>query len=73
LNDLNLKGEEDTLCFWYGVLEELKTRGVQDILFLCSDGVAGFRKIIEQAYPKTIHRRWVVHIIKNITSCVPKK
>ena len=80
---INLKGEKEILgfwygdtessSFWYGILEELKSRGVKDILFLCSDGVAGFKEILENAYPKTIHQRCIVHIIRNMTPCVPRK
>ena len=67
------EGESESSSFWYGVLEEIKTRGVKDILFLCTDGVSGFKEILEQAYPKTIHQRCIVHIIRNMTPCVPKK
>ena len=67
------EGDSESSSFWYGILEEMKTRGVEDILFLCTDGVAGFKEILEQAYPKTIHQRCIVHIIRNMTPCVPKK
>ena len=67
------EGESESSSFWYGVLEEIKARGVKDILFLCTDGVSGFKEILEQAYPKTIHQRCIVHIIRNMTPCVPKK
>lgn len=66
-------GESESSSFWYGILEELKERGVKDILYLCTDGVSGFKEILEQAYPKTIHQRCIVHIIRNMTPCVPKK
>lgn len=42
-------------------------------MYLCTDGVSGFKEILEQAYPKTIHQRCIVHIIRNMTPCVPKK
>lgn len=67
------EGESESSSFWYGILEEIKERGVKDILFLCTDGVAGFKEILEQAYPKTIHQRCIVHIIRNMTPCVQKK
>lgn len=66
-------GESESSSFWYGVLEELKERGVKDILFLCTDGVAGFKEILEEAYPKTKHQRCIVHIIRNMCKCVTKK
>lgn len=67
------EGNSESSSFWYGILEELKERGVEDILFLCTDGVSGFKEILEQAYPKTIHQRCIVHIIRNMTPCVSKK
>lgn len=80
---INLKGEKDVLgfwigdsessSFWYSILEELKERGVDDIIFLSSDGVAGFKEILEEVYPKTNHQRCIVHIIRSLTKCVPRK
>ena len=66
-------GDSESSSFWYRILEELKERGVKDIVFLCTDGVAGFKEILEQAYPKTIHQRCIVHIIRNMCKCVPNK
>lgn len=67
------KGESESSSFWYGILEELKQRGVKDILFLCTDGVTGFKEILEQVYPRTKHQRCIVHIIRNMTPCVLRK
>lgn len=67
------EGESESSSFWYGILEELKQRGLKDILFLCTDGVAGFKEILEQVYPKTKHQRCIVHIIRNMTPCVLRK
>lgn len=67
------EGESESSSFWYGVLEEIKERGVKDILFLCTDGVSGFKEIMEQVYPKTKHQRCIVHIVRNMTPCVQKK
>jgi len=67
------EGASESSSFWYGILEELKERGVNDILFLCTDGVSGFKEILEQAYPKTIHQRCIVHIVRSMTPCVVKK
>lgn len=66
-------GDSESSSFWYGALEDLKTRGVKDILYLCSDGVSGFKEILEESYPKTIHQRCIVHIIRNLTKCIPRK
>ena len=66
-------GDSEASSFWYGILEEIKERGVKDIIFLCTDGVSGFKEILEQAYPKTIHQRCIVHIVRNMCKCVPNK
>ena len=67
------EGESESSSFWYGILDELKERGVKDIIFICTDGVSGFKEILEQVYPKTKHQRCIVHIIRNMTPCVQKK
>lgn len=67
------EGNSESSSFWYGILEEFKTRGVKDILFLCTDGVSGFKEILEQSFPKTIHQRCIVHIVRNMTPCVLRK
>ena len=66
-------GDSESSSFWYGILEELKIKGVKDIIYLCSDGVTGFKEILEQAYPKTIHQRCIVHIVRNLNKCVSRK
>ena len=58
-------GENETSKFWLGVLNELKQRGVKDILILCSDGLIGIKEAIQAAFPKTVQQRCIVHIIRN--------
>lgn len=58
-------GENETSKFWLGVLNELKQRGVKDILILCSDGLTGIKEAIQAAFPKTVQQRCIVHIIRN--------
>lgn len=66
-------GDSESSIFWYGILDELKMRGVKDILYLSSDGVSGFKEILEESFPKTIHQRCIVHITRNLTKCVARK
>lgn len=51
--------------FWLSVLTELKERGIQDILFVCSDGLAGFGQAIEDAFPHAVHQTCVVHLLRS--------
>lgn len=50
---------------WQLVLEDLKRRGVQDILFACIDGLPGFKKVINEVFEQTIVQRCIVHKIRN--------
>jgi transposase-like protein len=58
-------GENETSKFWLSVLTDLKNRGVQDILIICSDGLTGMKQAIESAYPKAVQQRCIVHLIRN--------
>jgi len=51
--------------FWMGVLNELKNRGVEDILIACVDGLSGFPEAIESVYPRTRVQLCIVHMIRN--------
>lgn len=59
--------------FWSNVFEDLKERGVEDILYMSSDGIAGFKGSLERVFPKTQSQRCVVHFVRNIYSLCPKK
>ena len=59
--------------FWNNVFEDLKERGVQDILYMSSDGIAGFKGSLERVFPKTHSQRCVVHLVRNIYGLCPKK
>lgn len=66
-------GESESASFWNNVFEDLKDRGVEDILYMSSDGVAGFKGSLEMAFPRTQSQRCVVHLVRNIFSLCPKK
>ncbi len=50
--------------FWLRVLNELKNRGVEDILLAVVDGLKGFPEAIAAAYPETIVQTCIVHTIR---------
>ena len=52
-------GENETAKFWLSVLTDLKNRGVQDILIICSDGLTGIKQAIESAFPKAVQQRCI--------------
>lgn len=51
--------------FWLKILNEMKTRGVEDILIACCDGLKGFPEAIETAFPKSTVQTCIVHMIRN--------
>ncbi len=59
--------------FWLAILNELKQRGVADILVLCADGLTGMPQAVEAAFPKTIFQTCIVHVIRSSTRFVPWK
>jgi putative transposase len=46
-------GEHESAKFWLNVLNELKNRGVEDILIACRDGLSGFSEAINAVFPQT--------------------
>ena len=66
-------GENESSKFWLGVFNDLKQRGVTDILIMCSDNLTGIKQAIETAYPKTIQQRCIVHMIRNSVKFVSYK
>ena len=46
-------GDNESSKYWLSVLNELKNRGVADILLICADGLSGIKEAIVTAYPNT--------------------
>ena len=51
--------------FWLRVMNDLKARGVQDILLAVVDGLKGFPDAITAVFPDTIVQTCIVHLIRN--------
>ncbi len=58
-------GASESSKFWLGMLNDLKNRGVQDVLFFCVDGLSGFREAIGAVYPDAQIQRCVIHMLRN--------
>ncbi|CCW17315.1 Mobile element protein [Sphingobium indicum BiD32] len=54
--------------FWMRVMNELKNRGVADILIAVVDGLKGFPEAINAVFPETVVQTCVVHLIRNSMS-----
>lgn len=80
---LNLHGKKSVLGiylsesegakFWLSVLQDLKQRGVEDVLFACVDGLKGFPEAIQAAFPQTLVQLCVVHQIRYALRLIPDK
>jgi len=58
-------GESETSKFWLGVMNDLKNRGVQDVLLFCVDGLTGLKEAIIAAFPKAEIQRCIIHQLRN--------
>lgn len=65
--------ENESASFWTTVCNELKNRGVQDILIACRDNLSGFSNAIQTVFPKTEQQLCVIHQIRNSTKYVSYK
>ena len=61
-------GEHEGAKFWLNVLNELKVRGLQDILIAVVDGLKGFPEALETAFPQTTVQTCIVHLIRHSLS-----
>lgn len=66
-------GQNESSKYWLSVLNELKNRGVKDILILCSDGLSGIKESIAVAFPNTEYQRCIVHQVRNTLKYVADK
>ena len=66
-------GDNESSKYWLSVLNELKNRGVKDILVICADGLSGIKEAISAAFPNTEYQRCIVHQVRNTLKYVPDK
>ena len=66
-------GENESAKYWLGVLNELKNRGVKDILIICADGLSGMKEAVSAAFPQTELQRCIVHQVRNTLKYVGNK
>lgn len=66
-------GEHESAKFWLGVCNDLKNRGVEDILIACKDGLTGFSDAINTVFPNTEIQLCIIHQIRNSLKYVSYK
>lgn len=58
---------------WMQIFDELKARGVEDVLFISMDGVSGLEDGAKAIFPNVAVQRCIVHLIRNSIKYVPNK
>ncbi|MGL4911084.1 MAG: IS256 family transposase, partial [Romboutsia sp.] len=66
-------GANESSKFWLSVLNDLKNRGVQDVLIFCVDGLNGFKEAIGATFPFSKVQRCIIHQIRSSMKYVPHK
>ena len=66
-------GENESSKYWLGVLNDLKNRGVKDVMIICADGLTGIKEAIQAAFAETEYQRCIVHQVRNTLKHVPYK
>lgn len=66
-------GGNESAKYWLGVLNEIKNRGVEDIMIISVDGLTGFADAISAVFPNTEIQRCIVHQIRYTTKFVSYK
>jgi putative transposase len=65
--------ESESKHTWMQIFDEIKNRGVEDILFISMDGVSGLEEGAKSIFKDTIVQRCIVHLIRNSIKYVPSK
>src|SRR4051794_15731211 len=59
--------------FWLRVMNELRNRGVEDILLAVVDGLKGFPEAITAVFPETVVQTCIVHLLRQSLAFVSHK
>ena len=73
LLDEILKTHNTQEAIFLNVLNQLRQRGVQDVLIGCMDGLKGFPEAWKASFPETVVQTCIVHLIRNTLEFVPWK
>jgi transposase-like protein len=66
-------GEQESSKFWLSVCNDLKNRGVEDILIACMDGLNGLPDAIKAVYPNVTIQTCIIHEIRNSLRYISSK
>lgn len=65
--------ESESKHNWMQIFDEIKSRGVEDILFISMDGVSGLEEGAKSIFKNVIVQRCIVHLIRNSIKYIPTK
>ena len=65
--------QNESASFWMSVFADLQTRGVEDILIVCSDNLTGFTQGIQAIFPQAQNQVCILHQIRNASRYVVYK
>ena len=66
-------GDSEGKHYWMQIFDEIKGRGVEDVLFICMDGVSGLEEGARSIFKDVVVQRCIVHLIRNSIKYVPSK
>jgi transposase-like protein len=66
-------GEQEGAKFWLSVCNDLKNRGVKDIILACMDGLKGLPDAIKAVFPEVNIQSCIIHQIRNSAKYIPSK
>ena len=65
--------ETESKHSWMQIFDEIKTRGVEDVLFISMDGVTGLEEGAKAIFKNVVVQRCIVHLVRNSIKYVPSK
>lgn len=66
-------GESEGKHYWMQIFDEIKGRGVEDVLFISMDGVSGLEEGAKSIFKDVVVQRCIVHLIRNSIKYIPSK
>lgn len=66
-------GESEGKHYWMQIFDEIKARGVEDVLFISMDGVSGLEEGARSIFKDVTIQRCIVHLIRNSIKYIPSK
>ena len=73
IDELHHDDIAEATSFWISVFDDLKSRGIEKVLYAISDGLSGIENAVKQEFNTTFYQRCVVHIVRNLKSYTNKK